>query len=832
MSWWHQVKDECRDARGTRWHDDLSQDLRYALRTLWQKPGFTVIVLLMLALGTAATTIMFAVTDGVLLKPLPYPQCERLVTLDEKTDWNTQWGNIWAFTYPNFLDCRRAVRSLDMVAWRYAGGTISQPGEPEYVDGFQISYGLFTVLGIRLAQGRAFRAAEDHPGAAPVVIIGYDLWQRRYQGSAAAIGTPLLLDGKTYTVIGIAPPEFRLGGNAADVFTPIGQNTEPVMQNREAHPGIRVWGRLRPGSTILQAQTELTLIGRDLAAQYPKSNKGRTFIVEPLRPDVGDARPTVWLLLAAVSLVLLIACVNVASLLLARAVSRERELAMRIALGAARGRLLRQCLTESAALSLCGGALGVLLACVAIRPFINFWPGSLPRAEEVSIDGRVLLFALASSLVCGFLFGIAPALRAPSSELEHLLRAGARNLTGSSRRLHSGFVISEIALAVVLLVSAGMLGQTLLRLSAIDPGIDVGSVLTARVALSPRILENPARMRAAWSDILERAHRVPGIAAAATVDTVPMREGNNPIGYWTTPHLPPPDQQPLTLANCVSPEYFNVMRIPLRKGRFFDAHDRTGSQPVAVIDQVMARQTFGESDPLGKHLWIGLDTDPLTIVGVVGHVRYWGPAGDDRAQVRAQLYYPFAQVPDRLFRRWSELMSIAVRTSVPPLSVLEPLRRQIRGETGDQVLYEVNTMERLYAASLARQRFLLLLFGLFAAVALLLASVGIYGVLAYLTGQRIPEFGVRLALGATAGDVRRLVLRNSLSMVFSGVAVGAAAAIAAGRALQSVVEGMQPVGITTFVITLSLLVAPALIAAYIPARRASRIDPVQALREE
>lgn len=814
------------------WLEDLSQDFRYTLRALWQKPGFAAVVLLMLALGTGATSIMFAVTNGVLLKPLPYSEPDRLVNVQEQTDWSTQWGNLWAFTYPNFLDCKHAVRALDMAAWRYAGGIISKPGDPEYVDGFEISSGLFSLLGAVPVQGRAFGPAEDRPEGTPVMVISYGLWQRRYAGNPKAIGTPLFFDGKAYTIIGIARAGFRLGGDDADVFTPIGQNTQSFMQNREAHPGIHVWGRLRPGVTLAQAQTELALDGRHLAEEFPKSNKGRTFVAEPLRPDVGDIRSTLWLLLGAISLVLLIACVNVASLLLARAVSRERELAMRVALGAARGRLLRQCLTESAVLGLCGGALGVFLAVFSIRPFVRFWPGSLPRAEEVQIDWHVLLFALAASLLCGFLFGVAPALRGPSRELEQILRAGARTVAGSSRRLHSGFVIAEIALAVVLLVSAGMLGRTLLRLSSLDPGIDIRNVLIARMALSPGTLESPARTRAAWNDILDRARHVAGVQSIATVDTIPMREGSNPIGYWTTPNLPPENQQPLTLANSVSPDYLKVMRIRLREGRFFDDHDRLGNQSVVVIDEVMARQAFGEQDPLGKHLWIGLDNDPVTVVGVVAHVRYWGPAGDDQAKIRSQLYYPFAQVPDRYLRRWSELMSIAVRTTIPPLKVIEPLRRQIRGETGDQVFYEVNTMEQLASAALARQRFLLLLFGIFAALALLLACVGIYGVLAYLTTQRVPEFGVRLALGATARDVLSLVLRQSLGMILLGIAAGVCGAITAGRVLQKLVEGMEPSGPATFVVMISLLAAAALMASFVPARRASRIDPVKALREE
>ena len=604
------------------------------------------------------------------------------------------------------------------------------------------------------------------------------------------------------------------------------------MQNREAHRGIQAWARIRPGVTLAQARTELALIGRNLAAQYPKSNKGRIFVADPLRPDVDDVRSTLWLLLGAVSLVLLIACANVASLLLARAVSRERELAMRIALGAGRGRLVRQCLTESAVLAIGGGVLGVLLAALGLRPFINFWPGSLPRAEEVHLDWRVLLFALAASLACGLLFGLAPALRAPARELEQTLRAGARNVPGGSRHLHGVFVVSEIALAVVLLVAAGMLGRTILRLSALDPGLNIHNVLTSRAALSPATLADPARTRAAWQEILDRIRRVPGVDAVAMVDTVPMREGNNEIGYATTAAAPPAEQQPLVLANSVTPGYLKVMGISLLEGRFIDDQDRKGSESVAVIDDVMAKQAFPSQDAIGKHLWIGIGPDPVRVVGVVGHVRQFGLAADNRAKVRAQLYYPFAQVPDPLIHRWSELMSIAVRSSLPPLNLVESLRREVRGTGNDQVLYEVNTMERLVRDSLARQRFLLLLFGVFAALALLLACIGVYGVLAYLTGQRIPEIGVRIALGATVRDVVWLVLRQSLAMILIGVCIGAAGALAAGRLLVRFVEGTQPADLSTFALTIPLLIAAAMLASFVPARRASRVDPLIALRQE
>jgi predicted permease len=841
-----QTKENLRDDRGLRWLEDLPQDFRYALRTLRRKPGFAAVALSTLALGIGATTVMFTVINSVLLKPLPYPEPDRLLTLQEQTEKPTQYGNLWAFAYPNYLDCKRESRSLDMAAWRYSGGTVSEREKAEYVIGREISSDLFSILGVSFLQGRAFLPEEDRPGAAPVIIVSYGLWQRLLAGRPGVIGTPLVMDGKQYAIVGVTPAGFRFDGETPDVFTLLGQNTARQLQNREAHPRIKVWARLRPGVTMAEARAELALIGRQLAEQYPESNAGRSFVAEPLHPYVGDARSTLWLLMGAVSLVLLIACVNVASLLLARAVSRERELAIRVVLGAGRGRLVRQCLTESGVLGLSGGALGVLLAAIGIRPFVMFWPGSLPRAEEVHLDWRVLLFALAVSLLSGLLFGLAPALRAPARELEQTLRAGARTVVGSSRRLHGSFVISEIALALVLLVSAGTLGRALLRLSALDPGFDYRNVLVTRMALSTDALANPKKIRAAWRDVLEHARRVPGVQSVATVDTVPMREGNNQLHYWTTPDAPPANEQPIALANSVSPDYLAVMGIPLLKGRFFDDHDILGNEPVVVIDDVLAQRAFGVQDPIGKYLWLPDTDSPFSsgakgpdaarIVGVARHVRYWGFAGDDQAQVRAQFYYPFAQVPDPYMHRWSELMSIAVRTDIAPLNALEPLRKELRGATGgatgDQALYQVRTMEQLANDSISQQRFLLLLFGIFAGLALLLACIGIYGVLAYLTGQRVPEIGIRMALGANARDCMWLVLRQSLGMTLVGVVLGAAAAFAAARLLGSLVPGVGSAEALTFAVMISVLVGAALLASFVPAYRASRVDPMSALRQE
>jgi putative ABC transport system permease protein len=825
-----QVKEKCRDARGTRWLEDLLQDFSYALRTLRQRPGFAAVAILTLALGSGATTVMFTVVNGVLLKPLAYPEADRLVTLHGKTE---QWGEQWGFSYPEFHDYQSSSRTLGSVAaWTYGGGTITKPGEAEYLAGRHISPGLFSVLGVPPAAGRAFLPQEDQPGAAPVAIISYRLWEHRFGGGKETIGRQLVFDGKSYTIVGIAPAEFSLDGEA-DIYTPLGQSTDPRLQDRAAF-FLHVLGRLQPNVTLAQAQTELLVIAHRLAVQYPKENQGRDMVAHPLSQEVvGDVRPTLWLLLGAVSLVLLIACVNVASLLLARAVSRERELAMRVALGASRGRLARQCLTESSVLGILGGALGILLAFVGVHPFVSLWPGSLPRAEAVQLDWRVLLFALGVSLLSSLLFGLAPALRAPARELERALRSGGRNLGGSTRRLHSVFVVAEVALAVVLLVSAGILGRTMLRLSSLDPGFNTRNVLAAHVALSPAALENPATARAAWEELLDRARHFPGVQSIALADVVPMRVGEDSVGYWTTPVQPPPDQTPLALTSIVTPDYLNVMGIRLRKGRFINEQDRIGHEPVVVIDDNLAQRAFGGSDPVGKPLWLqGMPSNPAKIVGVVAHVRHWGLAGDDQSRVRDQIYVSFYQLPDRLVPLLSSVMSITVRTSITPLNIAEPLRRELRGPGGDQTLYDVHTMDDLARTSLDRQRFLLWLFGIFAGLALLLACIGIYGVLTYLTNQRVPEIGLRMALGASARDVMRLVLGQSFGMIVVGIGAGILGALAAGLLLQHLVDGTRPTDLSTFALMIPVLLAAALFASFIPARRASRVDPISALRQE
>ncbi len=824
-----QVKEKCRDARGTRWAEELLQDIRYAFRTFRQKPGFAAITLLILALGIGATTVMFAVVNSVLLRPLPYAEPNQLVILH---GFEKDFGEFWGFSYPDFTDLHHEMRSARIAGWTYTSGTISAPGDPEHVEGRQISAELFPALGLAPRLGRGFRSNEDRSGATAVAMISYGLWQRRFASDGAVLGKKLVFDDKTYEVIGVAPQDFQLDGDA-DVFVPLGQSADPRMQNRESH-FIQVIGRLAPGVTQNQAQAEVTLISRHLAEEYPKSNAGLSMRIHPLLQElVSDVRGTLWLLLAAIGLVLLIACVNIASLFLTLAISRQRELTMRAALGASRSRLVRQCMTESAVLGLCGGLLGIVAAGVSVHPFVALWPGNLPRSEEIHIDWRVLCFGVGISLLCGLLFGLTPALRVPLHRLEEALRAGGRSVTGNSRRLHSPFVITEIALAFVLLVSAGMLGHTLLALSSLSPGFNAQNVLTARFALSPKVLDNPSQIRSAWRDVLDRARRLPELEFVTVTDIIPMREGENVLPYRTIPNPLPPDQEAVALGSTVSPDYLKVMSIPLTAGRFFNEHDREGRQRVVVVDENLARHAFGRKNVVGQHIWISaMGATPLEIVGVVGHVRHWGLAGDDQSRVHDQMYYPFAQVPARLLHFFSSVMSIAIRTRSSPLTIVTALQKELRGASGDQTLYEVRTMEQLVEASLARQRFLSLLFGVFAGLALLLASIGVYGVLAYLTGQRTSEIGVRMALGANVRDIMRLVLSQGLKMTIAGISVGIAASLAAGRALQHLVEGVQPVDRVTFAITIPVLALAALLASLIPARRASMVDPVKALRRE
>ncbi len=808
----------------------LGQDLRYTFRQMRKNPGFAAVAVLTLALGSGATIVIFTVVSGVLLKPLAYSQPESLVTLHVQAD---KLGDRWGFSYPDFLDCQRDCRSFEGVAaWTYSGGTVIAPGEASYVDGRSISSSLLSVLRLRLVKGRSFVPEDDHVGAAPVAIISTRLWQSRYDADPRVLGMPLLYDGKSYNVIGVAPPDLQLDGDA-DVFTPLGQRTEPRQQWRAAH-FIHVVARLRAGVTLSQAEAEMRLMSAHLAKQYSDSNTGITLVPHSLKSElVQVVRPTLWLLLSAVSLVLLIACVNVASLLLTRVVSRGHEFSLRLALGAPSRRLFSQCLIESSVLGILGSSLGLFLAALGTGPFLRFWPDRLPRADEVHVDWRVLLFAVTSAMLTALLFGLIPAFRANRSSIEETLRSRSRTIAGNTRTPLSAFLVCQIALALVLLSAAGVLGRTLVRFASLNPGIDIHNVLSARIAFSPAALSNPAQARAAWQELTETMRRAPTVQSVALTDIVPMREGENVNSYRTTATPAPSSQEAEALSSAVTPNYLQVMRLSLLRGRFFDDNDKLGNPQVVVIDENMARHAFAGEDPVGKALWIPAMGDrPVQVIGVVGHVRHWGLASDDLSTVQDQCYYPLAQVPDGLVRFFSSVLSVVVRTNVPPLNTIPTLQQKARGATGDQTLYEVRTMEQLVSASLARQRFLVFLFAIFAGLSVLLACIGIYSVIAYLTSQRIPEFGVRVALGALSSDIVRLVLRESLTIIVAGIGIGLLASLATARILQRLVPGLQTAHGPIMGVVLPALILAALFACYLPARRAGKVDPMIALRSE
>ena len=806
------------------------EDVRIAVRGLLQRPGFALLAIFTLALGTGATTLIFTVTSGVLLKPLGYQDPSTLVAIHVRTD---KTGDRWGFSYPDFQDCQRACRSFgSMAAWTYGGGTVSAPGQAAHVDGRLISADLFSVLRVSLVKGRAFLASEEQPGGSPVAIISTRLWQSRYGSNPHIVGMPLNYDGKEYTVVGVAPPGLQFDGDV-DVYTPLGQSVEPRMRARGAY-FLHVLGRLQNNVTIAQAQTELALFSQNLAKQYPESNQGLTMVPHSLQSElVKDVRPTLWLLLGAVSMVLLIACVNVASLLLTRVVARQQEFALRLALGAPGWQLIQQCFIESGVLGVCGGLAGLLVATVGTSSFLRLWPGDLPRIQDIHVDWRVLLFAFTISILTSLIFGLIPALRANRTAIEAALRSHSRTIAGTARRPLSAFVVCQIALAFILLTSAGILGRTLLRLSSLNPGVDLHNVLTARVAVSPEALSNPEKARASWQALMDSLRADPAVQSVALTDTVPMREGQNVLNYWATKTPPPPDQAAESLAVSVTPDYLNVMHIPLLRGRFIDATDRMDTRQVVVIDENMARHAFPGEEPVGKLVWIpGMGPRPVEVVGVVGHVRHWGLAGDDLSRVQDQFYYPLGQVPDQLTKFFSSIISVVVRTNVPPANVVDSLQKESRGPLGDQTLYELRTMEELASASLAQQRFLLYLFAIYSGLALLLACVGIYGVITYLTNQRVPEIGVRVALGASRSDILGLVLRQSLTVVLAGTGAGVLASFATTRILQRLVPAAQVSQLAIFAVVLPLLFVAALFACYFPAQRATKVDPMVALRYE
>ena len=806
----------------------FGQDLRYGFRTLRKNPGFTAVAVLALALGIGSNTAIFSVVNGVLLRPLSYTDPGRLLRIYE-TSAEFSRSSV---AYPNFLDWRAASRSFTgMGAYRSDDFNFTGAGEPEQLSGEYVSADLFPVLGVTPSLGRNFLPAEDRPGAPCSVMLSYSLWQRRFAADPNVLGKAMTLNAASCTVVGVLPGDFRL--SAARVYLPIEQWKSVELRTRESHPGLAVAGRLKPGVTIEAAQAELSSIAGALAGQYPSTNAGHGVALVRMKDDlVAYIRPTLLLLAGAVGFVLIIACANVANLMLARSTARRREFAIRAALGAERGRVIRQLLTECVLLSLGGAAIGLLLARWGTNLILAAAPGSLPRSAEIGIDPYVLFFTLAVSIVTGVLFGLAPALHGANANPQDSLKEGTRGAGGGRHRAEGVFVAVEVGLAVILLAGAGLMMQSVWRLWQVDPGFNTHNILTAQVALSPRVMASPAAIRLAYPQLLERVAAIPGVRSAAITSVVPLSENDSEIPFWPgAGPQPPQDRLTLGMFYIVTSRYLDVMKIPLRQGRFFTDHDDLASSPVVVIDEVMARHVFPGQDPIGKQLSL-IVVGPVRVIGVAGHVKHWGLDSDDTAKVRDQIYFPFLQVPLKFMPEVVAGLTLTLRTGPEPLSLVSAVRAQVAGPTLDQPIYRVRTMEQTISRSLAERRFTMLVLILFAASALLLAAVGIYGVMSYAVTRRTHELGIRAALGSSRREIVWLVLRQGMKVAAIGMAAGLAAAIALTRFMAGLLYGVRPADPVTLAAVTLLLGGIALFACYIPARRATAVDPVVALRCE
>jgi predicted permease len=816
--------------------ESLIQDLKYAARVLLKSPGFVLIAVLTLALGIGANTALFSVVNGVLLRPLPFPRPNELVVLSEKTA-NFDSSSI---SYPNFLDWQRSNSSFaSLAAYRSDDFSITGSGEAERVRVGMISAGFFEILGVSPARGRLFTADEDHLSAAPVVVISAGLWQRKFGSAPDIVGKRITMNGDGYTVIGVVPVSFQLESTnfgIKDVFVPIGENKDPLFHDRDVHEGMRALGRLKPGVTLAAAQAEMDQIANNLALAYPDADKGAGISLVPLKKDiVGDVQPFLWVLLGAVGFVLLIACVNVANLQLARATARSREFAIRAALGASQSRVIRQLLTESVVLGLAGGTLGLLLAAWGTQAALKVLPETLPRAQDVGVDGRVLIFTLVASVVAGVLFGLAPALKIARPNLQETLKESGRGASGTRHRAQGVFVVVEMAMALVLLIGAGLMIRSLLDLWNVNPGFNPQGVLTFAVSLSPSLGANATTSRNAIREMDERLQRIPGVeAVSSTGGALPMT-GDNEFPFWLGGQPKPANQSDMkqSLFYLAEPDYLSAMGIPLHRGRFFTQNDNEHSPPVIVIDESFAREYFPNEDPIGKRINIGIINSEPEIIGVVGHVKHWGldTDGDAKHPILAQAYMPFMQIPDQ-FWNGPPQSEVVVRSKGSPASMAPAIREAVEKLNAENVMYETKPLDQIVADSLAARRFSMILLGVFAALALLLSSIGIYGVISYVVGQRTHEIGIRMALGAQRSHVLRLMLGEGMKMALVGVAIGIAAALGLTQLMTKMLFGVSAADPITFCAVAFILTSVALTACYIPARRAMRVDPMVALRYE
>ena len=828
------VKEITQDAWGGRWWRDLLGDVRYGLRILKKNPGFTAVAILTLALGIGANTALFSVVDGVLLNPLPYPHSEQLVTLHESKP-NFATGSI---SFSNFLDWQKDNQTFSsMAVQRGTSFILTGLGEAEQLDALFVSSEFFRQLAVAPVIGRDFAPGEDRVGAAPTVMITASFWNRKFASRPDVLGKSLTLDGRDYTIIGVTPATFDLLGTlrSRELYVPLGQWNNPLLMNRAAGLGLHGIGRLKPGVTIEQARADMEGVTQNLASTYPDVDKGIGAAVIPMRKSMlGQVQPFLLLLFGAVGFVLLIACVNVANLLLARSIGRTHEFAIRRALGAGQGRILRQLLTESILLAAIGGGLGVLLAAIGTKGALRVLPMTLPRSSEAGMDGRVLIFAAAISLLAGICFGLMPALKTTKAKAHLALKEGGRGGSGTRHRVQRALVAAEMALALVLLIGAGLMIRTLTALWNVNPGFDAKNVLTFGFSLPPSMTQaSPDAVRTALREVHEKFQSASGVQAVSfSWGALPLASDDEWL-FWIDGQPKPASENDMNWAlnYVVEPDYLEVMSIPLKSGRFFTSRDDERAQKVAVIDDALAGKFFGHADPIGRRLHINSTDQVVEIVGVVGHVKQWGLDTDDRESLRAQLYTPFMQLPDKAMARSASGIGVLARSqnSAP---VFESLRRASERMSNQQVVFGAQTMNEIIANSVAARRFSMILLGIFAGLALMLASIGIYGVVSYVVGQRTQEIGVRIAMGAQRSEVLRLVLAQGAAMAALGAGAGLVAALALTRLMGTMLYAISAADPLTYLCVVVLLFAVSMAACWLPARRAAGINPVDALRHE
>ena len=802
------------------------RDLVFGIRMLYKNRGFTSVALLALALGIGANTAIFSVVNSVLLRPLPFRDPQRLIMIWENYQQRGGPEREWA-SPADFRDFRDQAQSFEHVAALVGWGpTLTGQGEPEDLQGAGVSHDTFAMLGVDPVLGRGFKPDEDQPGAERVAVLSHQLWQRRFGADPSIVGNSVTLSGESFTVIGVMPRglSFPILNNT-DIWRTIG----PLLA---ANPGcdrdcviLRVMAKLKPGVQIESARAEVSAIALQNAERFPESNKGVGATLVPLHEQlVGDVRPAMLVLLGAVGLVLLIACANVANLLLARAAAREKEVAIRAALGASRARLIRQHLTESIVLAVIGGAIGLLIAFWMVDLLVSFAPTGTPRIEEVAIDPIVLAFTSGIAVLTGVAFGLAPALLASRTNFNSALKEGGRDTSTTSRgaRVRSALVVSEVALALMLLIGAGLLIKSFVNLQRVDPGFNPKNVLRVDITI-PRT-RYPERNQSAsfYKQLLDRIAAMPGVEYAGAVSTLPL-SGGGTDGNFAIEGQPPaePDRQPVAWYASISPDYFRAMGIRLLKGRELTELDSADAPKVVMISETMARRYFPDEEAVGKRLLFGGGSDLREIVGVVSDVKFFGLNVDSRPS----MYFAHAQNPARR-------MSLVVRTQGNPLTLATAIRTQVSAVDRDLAVSNVMPMEQLVGTSLAEPRFVLLLLGAFAGVAMVLSAIGVYGVVSYSVSQRSHEIGVRVALGAQMSDVLKLVVGQGMTLVLGGVGLGLIAAFAMTRVMESLLFGVSATDVTTFASTALILAGVALGACLVPARRAAKVDPMESLRCE